>query len=128
MQGFFSSHAAPACMQFLLQHAKVSSLSPPTGSATQNASASSVSHCLFVTSLRYKEERELKGGSARTNYPAEQKDKRDSKCSKRERERRREGMSNARRLPNRRERAEGRGRERAMRVGVRERVAVNVFK
>lgn len=60
-------------------------------------------------------------GGARTNYPAEQKDKRDSKCSERERERGREGMSNARRLPNRRERAEGRGRERAMRVGVRER-------
>lgn len=68
--------------------------SPPTGSVTRNAPASSVSHCVFVTSLRYKE-----GGGVAQIILQNRKTKETESAP---RERMREGMSNARRLLNRR--------------------------
>lgn len=82
---------------------------------TQNAPASSVSQCMFVTSLRYKK---------RVGTQIILQNRKTKGTESAPRERMREGMSNARRLLNRRP---GRERNRESESGS-ERVAVNVFK
>ena len=89
---------------------RVQTFHPPTGSVTPKSSGSL---CMFVTSLQYGGRKRLGGGGGARFILQKRKTKAPQKA-----QRDGEEMSNARRLLNRRP-GEG-GREREMRVGVRE--------